>query len=151
MIAIKGRHQNFWEIPDLYNSKIEPFTPSPLYLYRRIARCIFHKDHQPPTSDLPYLYIVLHCKDREFPRNFYVVPKVPVVKYPKVDCKFASAVLVMEKGVVTSVVDWSKAVVGARSSAPVVSVCREGIEQFLIQSGPSPKTVYHRKIKHVTQ
>ena len=40
----KGQHQNFGEIPYLYNVKIELLTPSPLYLYRRISllSLIFH-------------------------------------------------------------------------------------------------------------
>ncbi len=43
-----------------------------------MVRCIFHKDtlslqdHQPLTPSPP---LSLHCKDREFPRNFDVVPK----------------------------------------------------------------------------
>ncbi len=48
-----------------------------------MVRCIFHKDtlslqgHQLPTPSPP---LSLHCKDREFPRNFDVVPKYSQLK-----------------------------------------------------------------------
>ncbi len=73
----KGQHQNFQEIAYLYNAKIELFTPSPVYLYKRIPLFQSEKGNSLVKIEAftPSLPLTLHCKDREFPRNFYVVPK----------------------------------------------------------------------------
>ncbi len=73
----KGRHQNSGEIPYLYIVKIDFLTPSPRlslqpnFPFSMGKGKFVCKDRQ--LYPLPRLS--LQCKDREFPRNFDVVPK----------------------------------------------------------------------------
>ncbi len=63
----KGQHQNFGEIPYLYIVKIDILTPSP--------RLSLEPNFPYTMGKGKFSCLSLQCKDREFPRNFDVVPK----------------------------------------------------------------------------
>ena len=67
----KGRHQNFREIPYLYNVKILSILTSEFPFFQ-LKREILFKDRR----GWGWTAVPLHCKDREFPRNFDAIPKI---------------------------------------------------------------------------
>ncbi len=68
-------HHNFGQISYLYHVKIDLFAPSPVFLYKRISLFPVAKGKF-ACKDRGSLPLSLHCKDREFPRNVDVVPKI---------------------------------------------------------------------------